>query len=159
MTTQQPIPRRGLFLLHTGVAADWRPAHTRRRRMAAPALVGGAIVAGGTLLHLVDPRSPGHYPTCPFLALTGYYCPGCGALRAMASLTDADVPAAFGFNPLAVLAVVGLLVVFARWTVRQWRGEPKRTLTRPWVTSAMALAILVFWVARNVPGWSWISPA
>lgn len=127
--------------------------------MIGPALIAAGAAGAGLILHLIDPRSPGHYPTCPFLAVTGYYCPGCGALRAMASLTDGDLAGSVGFNPMAVVAVAGLLVVFAAWGIRQWRGEPKRTLTRPWVTNAMALLILVFWVARNIPGWTWLSPA
>ncbi|WP_460467222.1 DUF2752 domain-containing protein [Calidifontibacter terrae] len=152
-------PRAGVFVVHSDVDAGWSPSQSRGRRMIRPTTIGAGIVGASLLLHAVDPRSPGHYPTCPFLALTGFYCPGCGALRAIASLTHGDLPAAAGFNPMAVVAIAGLLVVFGRWTLRQWRGEPKRTLARPWVTSALALVILVFWVARNIPGWTWLSPA
>lgn len=152
-------PRQGWFLQHSEPDPNWSSPDGRVRRLLGPVVVGAGAAAAATLLHMVDPRHPGHYPTCPFLALTGYYCPGCGALRAMASLTDGDVVAALGYNPLAVAAVAGLLVVFGFWVARQWAGRPKLTITRPWVTTALALLVIAFWIARNIPGWTWLSPA
>lgn len=154
-----PAPRQGWFLQHTDPIPGWRPMHGRLRRMIAPVTFGFAAVGVGVLLHAVDPREPGNYPTCPFLWLTGLYCPGCGAMRASASLVDGDVSGAFGFNPLVVIALVGLVVMFALWTRRQWQGRPKLSITRPWVTTALTVITVVFWVARNVPGWTWLSPA
>ena len=40
-----------------------------------------AAVALG-VLYLFNPSASILYPTCPFLGLTGCYCPGCGSLRA-----------------------------------------------------------------------------
>ena len=40
---------------------------------------------------MVDPNQPGHYPTDPFLAITGLYCPGCGTLRALHALARGDL--------------------------------------------------------------------
>ena len=51
--------------------------------------LGGVAVALATLA-TVDPNQPGHYPTCPFLATTGFYCPGCGALRAVHDLLHGE---------------------------------------------------------------------
>ena len=50
--------------------------------VAASALIGRAYVAN------VDPNVAGHYPTCPILAVTGWYCPGCGTLRAVHALAQ-----------------------------------------------------------------------
>jgi hypothetical protein len=50
--------------------------------MAAPAAVAAGALAAAALVHVVDPNDSGNYPTCPFLALTGRFCPGCGSLRA-----------------------------------------------------------------------------
>lgn len=152
-------PRKGLFLTHTAPDPRWRPRHGRARRMLLPALTGVGTLGAAAMLHTVDPREPGHYPTCPLLAITGLYCPGCGAMRALASLTDGNVPAAFGFNPLAVLAFVALLGIFGVWAARQWRGTQKLTLTRPWVTVTLTVLVVAFWVVRNLPGMSWLSPA
>jgi hypothetical protein len=128
----------------------------RVRLPVAAAAVAGAVV--GTLA-VVDPNQPGHYPTCPFLALTGFYCPGCGSLRAIHDLAGGDVGGALARNPMAVLAVGGLLVAYAAWARRLWRGEPRSWLAPPWLLYLMLGAIVAFWVLRNVPGWTWLSPA
>ena len=48
----------------------------------APVGAAGLALAATAYVGLVDPNESGHYPTCPFLALTGRFCPGCGSLRA-----------------------------------------------------------------------------
>lgn len=115
--------------------------------LATAALAGVAV----GVVALVDPNEPGHYPTCPFLALTGLYCPGCGSLRAVHALTNGDVTTAVGLNVLTVLAVVALSVVWARWVRRSWTGSP-RTAVAPaaWIWS-MLVVVVVFAVLRNVP--------
>ena len=49
-------------------------------------------------------------PVCPFHALTGVPCPGCGSTRAVLALFRGDVAAAFGFNPLAATALAAGIV-------------------------------------------------
>ncbi|HEV7172501.1 DUF2752 domain-containing protein [Pedococcus sp.] len=128
----------------------------RTRLPVAVAAAAGAVV--GTLA-VVDPNQPGHYPTCPFLALTGFYCPGCGSLRAIHDLAHGDLGGAVARNPMAVMAVAGLLVAYAAWTRRLWRGEPRSWVAPPWLLYLMLGAVVAFWVLRNVPGWTWLSPA
>lgn len=128
----------------------------RVRLPAAVATAAGVVV--GTLA-VVDPNQPGHYPTCPFLALTGMYCPGCGSLRAIHDLAHGDPSDAMARNPLAVVAVAGLLVAYAAWTRRLWRGEPRSWVAPPWLLYLMLAGVVAFWVLRNVPGWTWLSPA
>ncbi|HWJ84074.1 MAG TPA: DUF2752 domain-containing protein [Cellulomonas sp.] len=128
------------------------------------ALVGPAVVAlaaGGALVVLakVDPNAPGHYPTCPFLFLTGLYCPGCGSLRALHDLTHLDVAGAWGMNPLLVLVVPVLLAFWVSWSVRSWRGAPRRrVIPALWINLFLGL-VLAFWVARNIPALApWLAP-
>lgn len=121
--------------------------------VAAVALIGVGVVAQ------VDPNAPGHYPTCPFLAVTGWYCPGCGALRAIHALAHGDLWTALARNPLTVVAVGYLVVTWVCWLQRSARGRPLRWLAPPWVLYGVLASILLFWVLRNVPGWTWLSPA
>ncbi|MCP9984250.1 DUF2752 domain-containing protein [Actinomadura madurae] len=95
-------------------------------------MLGGVVAGTLVVAFRDDPGEPGHYPGCPFLALTGFYCPGCGMTRFVYALTHGHLGAAFGFNPLlfVVLPVFGYLYV--RWTVRTAQGLPMRSaLLRP----------------------------
>ena len=118
-----------------------------------------AGVAAAAMLATVDPHEPGHYPTCPFLATTGYYCPGCGSLRATNSLLHGHLTGALDRNPLAV---VMLPLVLAAWVVWGLRLAGLATWTPTaiparWIWVLLG-AILAFWILRNIPGWSFLSP-
>ncbi len=133
-------------------------------RPARPAAVGRAIAAGlagagvATLLHVVDPTQPGHYPACPTYALTGCYCPGCGALRAMHYLTCGDLGSAWAMNPLVVLAVPYLLWTWSSWLYRGATGTTRRWAAPAWWLVTLAVGITVFGVLRNVPGLEFLAP-
>ena len=49
---------------------------------ARPAEIAVAADDGDGVVAVLDPNEPGHYPTCPFLRLTGLGVPGCGSLAA-----------------------------------------------------------------------------
>lgn len=131
----------------------------RARRLVLPGLTAALVAAGATYLHVVDPDQPGHYPGCPFLAVTGYYCPGCGSARALHALTDLDLGTAFARNPIVPFCVAYLAVALARWTWRSWTGRPLTWLAPTWVLHTLWVGLTLFWVLRNIPGWSWLSPA
>ena len=134
------------------------PAVGRGRRLFLPAasLVGAAVFALST--HMVNPEIPGRWPTCPWLLLTGTYCPGCGTLRATPALTEGDLPLALHRNPFAVITYAVLAVAFARWVMRLWKGEPRRLIAPAWSLYALFWAIMAFWVLRNVPGFGFLGP-
>jgi hypothetical protein len=48
----------------------------------------------------------GFLPPCPWHALTGWACPGCGTTRAVVSLLHGRVGDALAFNPLSALAAI-----------------------------------------------------
>ena len=142
------LPRSALVTLTGGRRAVLLPLG-----VAAVALVGTGFVAN------VDPNVAGHYPTCPFLSITGWYCPGCGALRAVHALGHGDLMTALARNPFAVVALGYVLVTWVLWLERTARGRPLRWLAPPWVLYGVLGSILAFWVLRNLPGWTWLSPA
>ena len=88
------------------------PSVGRGRRLLWPAL--SAVGATGFVLvaHLVDPNQPGNYPTCPWLALTGTFCPGCGTLRATHALSEGHLLEALQRNPLTVAAFTLMVLGF-----------------------------------------------
>jgi hypothetical protein len=118
------------------------------------ALAAAAVGVAAT----VDPNEAGHYPTCPFLSLTGLACPGCGSLRAVHALAHGDVGAAVGLNLLTVLAIVPLVVIWVRWLVRTRTGEPRSTVAPAPVVWGLLVVVVAFGVLRNLPAFGWLAP-
>jgi hypothetical protein len=116
-----------------------------------PLAVAAAAASAVAVVAVYDPNEAGHYPTCPFLALTGLYCPGCGSLRAVHAMVHGEVGTAVGLNVLTVLAVVPLLVVWARWVARRWRGTSRTSVAPAAALWALAVVVCVFAVVRNLP--------
>ncbi len=140
------------------VSAPPSPTPGRGRRLRAPAVALAGAAAFAMAAHLMNPEVPGRWPVCPWLLLTGTYCPGCGTLRATAALTEGNLALAWHRNPLTVLSYVVLALGFVRWVVRLWRGEPRRLLAPAWSLYALFWGILAFWVLRNVPGFEFLGP-
>jgi hypothetical protein len=87
------------------------------------------------------------------------YCPGCGALRAVHDLAHGDVASAMARNPLVVLVVGAVLVGYAVWVRRRWQGRPIDWRPPRWLVATLVVVYLGFGVLRNLPGWTWLSPA
>jgi hypothetical protein len=117
-----------------------------------PVLVLAGAAAAVTYVAMVDPNEQGHYPTCPFLAVTGYYCPGCGSLRMLHAAAHGQLGEAFGRNPLAFAFLPLLGYLWARWALASARGRPVPSVRfRPWLVWAFIGLVLVFWLVRNLP--------
>lgn len=150
-----------------GTTAGPRPAapsraarldHLLSRTLLGPLLAAAVTLSGLLLLHRVDPNQAGHYPTCPFLALSGLYCPGCGSLRMLHHLVDGDVVAALGMNPLGLLLVPVLLAYWGQWTYRVLTGRPRGAPLASWAVWAFLGVVIAFWVLRNLPGLQVLAP-
>ena len=146
-----------MTLVHEAARTD--PTRGRARRLARPAAVAAVAALGTAYVAAVDPNQAGHYPLCPTYALAGVYCPGCGMLRATHDLAHLDVAGAFARNPLALPIYLGIAWLFVRWVLARWRGEQLRWNPPTWLPAALVVGFVVFTVARNIPGWTWLSPA
>jgi hypothetical protein len=127
--------------------------HIRRDRLSASAVV--ALAAGGLgVVYLLDPVSSGLYPPCPFLALTGLYCPGCGTLRALHQLTLGHSVAALDLNPLMVLLLPFVAYFLASQAMLAVTGQPlRRFFVRPELIWALLGVVLAYGVLRNIPAY------
>ncbi|WP_457028258.1 DUF2752 domain-containing protein [Kitasatospora sp. P5_F3] len=100
----------------------------------------------------VDPNTPGHYPTCPVLAATGWWCPGCGGLRAVHALTHGELTAAVHDNLLVVLLAVVAVLLWVGWL---WAaltgGKAPRIGFGAARTVLLVLVLGLFMVLRNLP--------
>ena len=141
----------------TSLVARAAPPRPGWRGALRPAGVAAAAGAALGYLAVVDPNQAGHYPTCPFLWVTGLYCPGCGSLRALHALAHGDVATAVSRNPLAVAFVLVLAGLWVAWLQRQVTGRPRR-VAPAWLVWALLGVVLAFWVARNLHGLEWLAP-
>ncbi|RJO78053.1 DUF2752 domain-containing protein [Nocardia panacis] len=125
----------------------------------APLLVAGLGAGALVLLHLRDPHEEGSYGICPVYALTGWYCPGCGGLRAMHNLTEGRLIDSLHSNILALPLVLAFALWVGDWTIRAWRGRTMRLpsigLSTAWAVPAL---FVVYSVLRNTPWGTWLTP-
>ena len=121
-------------------------------------MLAGIVVV--VLLLKFDPNQAGNpLPPCPSRWLTGIYCPGCGATRALHALLHGDIGKAISMNVVFVLAlpVVVLLVLnhVAKLPARLVTIAGFFSDARPW-----AWVLICFAILRNLPWvpFSWLAP-
>lgn len=105
------------------------------------------ILVGVALILLVGAALPLPLWPCPWLALTGQPCPGCGLTRAALAAGRGQWGRSWQLNPLAApllaygLAVAAGLVGTRAWQVgyrRRWRRIERRL---PWTWAFLALVL------------------
>jgi hypothetical protein len=120
-----------------------------------------AAFAGLALLELFDPATSGIFPPCPVHYLTGWYCPGCGSLRAIHQLLHGNLRAAWALNPLTVVLLPFLSYGLVSSAVFEWRGRelPQPFLRAAWIR-ALCAVIVLFGILRNLPihPFDWLAP-
>jgi hypothetical protein len=109
--------------------------------------IGFAVI----LLLQFDPNQAGSpLPPCPFHWLTGLYCPGCGATRALHALLHGDVEKAFSMNPVFVIIFPVLVLLIMDRIIKLPAGMARFTEffsdARPWAWLLIGYAVL-----RNLP--------
>ncbi len=133
-----------------------RPWRITLSGMAMLATAGALLV-----LFLFNPTEHRFYPVCLFHQWTGWHCPGCGALRALHSLTHGRFLAALHFNPLLVLALPFLAYTGVHFFLREVASWPLRPIYVPnrWIKVLVA-AFVLFTVLRNIPvaPFTWLAP-
>jgi hypothetical protein len=115
--------------------------------------LAGLTAAGCAYVALADPnKASSLYPLCPFKALTGYDCPGCGITRAIHAGLTGHPLRALDHNALFVAMVVVGAVWFGVSWLRQRRGRPSLKLEHAAVWGAgFGVLVVAFWVVRNLP--------
>ncbi|MBS43129.1 MAG: hypothetical protein CMH83_08235 [Nocardioides sp.] len=126
--------------------------------MLEPTLAVGGLAATTLALRLRDPHVAGSWGFCPTAAM-GFWCPGCGGLRAVNDLTHGRVADAASSNLFLFVAGPFLLAALGWWVLRRWQGRSARPADRTVLVAAAVLVVsgLVFSVLRNGPV-PWLAP-
>lgn len=120
------------------------------RRWPAPVAVGAAALAGCVAVGVLQ-RDDAGPTTCPFRAITGLDCPGCGMTRAVANLARAHPATAADYNLLLVLALPLVAYAYLVWLAASFgRQLPVPRLGARSAVVATAL-LVAFSVVRNLP--------
>jgi len=99
------------------------------------------VFAAVWVLYGFDPEASRLYPSCPSKLIVGLDCPGCGTLRALHNLLNANFLLALSYNPLMVVSIPVLIHMLFR---PKWVQAP----AAPWIV----LAVLTAYTAlRNIP--------
>jgi hypothetical protein len=114
--------------------------------------LAAAIVVSAAMLRVFDPATSGVFPPCPVHFLTGWYCPGCGSLRALHQLLHGNLRAAWALNPLTILLLPFMSYGLVSHLLTAIRGEGLPRLFLPAASiRALGLVIVLFGIVRNLP--------
>ena len=113
-------------------------------------LLAGLILGIG-LAYAVFVRLSGLSIPCPFHAVTGLLCPGCGVTRMCLALLRLDFAAAWQANPVLLLLLPVLAALLLRQAVRYVKTG-RSTLSRgeSALVWGMAAVLLLWGIARNL---------
>lgn len=135
------------------------PSSTAGRAVHGLILVGAAFSCA--ILYLFDPTSSTFYPVCPFRAMTGAYCPGCGSLRALHALSHGRLSVALSHNVLTILFVpIGVYIgISSSLILLRGIGMPVIHVPAKAIWALLAV-VMAFAIARNIPvePWSGLAP-
>lgn len=102
---------------------------------------------------VVDPMKYALFPECPFYALTGLYCPGCGTQRAIHAILHGQVFEALGYNLLACMALPFILYSAAIMLLNTFYKKKitQNLFYKTWFIHIILLFVVLFWILRNLP--------
>jgi hypothetical protein len=116
-------------------------------------LIATAAAGLGLIYWSFDPAdSANFFPPCPFRALTGYLCPGCGSQRAVHHLLHFNIQSAFDLNPLLVFSIPYVMTGFIFENVALTSGMllVRKKLYGPVAIQIVLAIVIAFWIGRNL---------
>lgn len=110
------------------------------------------LIAGLVFYYFIDPLSANFIIKCPFKAITGLDCPGCGSQRAVHELLHGNFKQAFVDNALFIIALpyafVGIL--FEWFSLKYKYPKIRKFLFGKTAIYFVAAIIILFFIMRNL---------
>lgn len=120
-----------------------------------------AVLAAAALFYLYSTdEGAGAGIPCLFHALTGFYCGGCGASRALRSALHLEFYQALRYNAVFTVLLPFLGAYFCALGVSYVRfGKDKVSAKVPMAAVWISVgAVLVYGILRNIPALSFLGP-
>ena len=124
-------------------------------------VLAAAFFAAAALLYLFfTGEGEGAGIPCVFYQITGFYCSGCGASRALRSILHLDFYQAIRYNAIFTAALPLLIAYFSALAISFIRfGEDRISGKIPvkivWVFIGIAL---LYGILRNIPFFGFLAP-
>ncbi|MBQ6579693.1 MAG: DUF2752 domain-containing protein [Oscillospiraceae bacterium] len=124
-------------------------------------VAAAALIAAAALVYLYfTGEGEGAGIPCMFHQITGFYCSGCGASRALRSILHFDFYRALRYNAIFTICLPLFAVYFTSLSVSyirfgKDRVSEKISMKIVWIFIALAL---IYGVLRNVPAFSFLAP-
>lgn len=89
--------------------------------------------------------------SCPFRAITGLYCPGCGGTRALSALLHGRVLESLKLHPFVLYGLGFYLIFMGSWTLnRLTRGRIPGLKYRSWYVWGGVILVAGNWLIKNI---------
>lgn len=124
-------------------------------------VVAAALLAAAALFYLYrTEEGTGAGIPCLFHFVTGWYCPGCGASRALRSLLHLDFGQALRYNAPFTIAAPSLGIYALSLSVSFVRfGEDRVSRHIPWTPVVIFAVLCLFYgVLRNLSAFAFLAP-
>lgn len=93
------------------------------------------------------------FPKCPFLAITGLKCPGCGTQRALHAMLNGNFAAAVSYNALLLVAIPLIALYSIADLVKKRYPTLDKVLNHPATIIALLVIVVAWCIMRNFFNW------
>jgi len=110
------------------------------------------LLVAGIIYYFFSPLESSFFPQCPFHALTGLDCPGCGSQRVLHHLTHLEIKKAFFSNPLLTIAIPYILtgIYFEYFGGKENHPRMRKILFGKNAIIVILVITVLFWIGRNL---------
>ncbi len=118
------------------------------------------VIVAGVVAFFLQSKILGWMPPCQFYRWTDLHCPGCGGRRCVMMLSQGRWLEALRMNALVIVVGLGFGTLMLKETWREWSRRGQSFALSPRMGWAIAIAVIAFWILRNLPfpPFVWLAP-